>query len=162
LAMAGLVPADYDGKIAISQRPDTLLVGSAEYTRDDWLFAAEYSRWLTHQRSSVPSLLPTTDSDSERFYGLATRRLSRHFEAGAYSSVANVDANDRGGTDKKKFPRGFYAFQRDAAATLRFDLNDHWLWKIEGHFVDGVADLRMSDNPHPERYWGLFLVKTTV
>ena len=73
----------------------------------------------------------------------------------------NVDANDRGGHDPKYAER-FYAYQRDLAATLRFDVNDHWLWKLEGHFMDGTASLPQLANPHPERYWGLFLLRTTV
>jgi hypothetical protein len=135
---------------------------SAEYLRDDWSFAAEYSRWRIHQTSSVPGLIPDPDSDSEHFYGLISRRLSPALEAGAYYSAVHVDVHDRGGRDQARFPRRWNAFQRDAAVSLRYDVNDHWLWKLEGHFIDGVADLPRGPNPDPERYWGLFLFKTTV
>ena len=53
-------------------------------------------------------------------------------------------------------------FQRDLAATFRLDINDYWLWKLEGHFIDGTADLQATLNPNPERYWGLFLLRTSV
>ena len=53
-------------------------------------------------------------------------------------------------------------FQRDLAATLRLDVNDHWLWKLEAHFMDGAASLPSEFNTHPDRYWGLFLIRTTV
>ncbi|HEU4614575.1 MAG TPA: hypothetical protein VFS15_20910, partial [Kofleriaceae bacterium] len=43
LIMAGLVPADYDGKLVIAQRPNTWWIGSIEYVHGDWLFAGEYS-----------------------------------------------------------------------------------------------------------------------
>ncbi|HSR95456.1 MAG TPA: hypothetical protein VLM79_00240, partial [Kofleriaceae bacterium] len=158
---AGLVAADFDGKVIVSQRPDTLIVGSAEYNRDDWLFAAEYSRWLKHQRTTLPAAFPTIDEDGERFYAMATRRATAWLEAGAYYSVYHVDAGDRGGHDPQ-LAEPFYAFQRDLAATVRFDVNDHWLWKLEAHFMDGTAGLPAPSNPHPERYWGLFLARTTV
>jgi hypothetical protein len=48
------------------------------------------------------------------------------------------------------------------AASLRFDVNDHWLWKLEGHFIDGAAELDSTYNPNPKRYWGMFLLRTTV
>jgi len=162
LIAAGLVPPGYNGAFEISQTPDTWWIVSAELARDDWLFAAEYSRTYKHQEASIPQALPTIDDDNERFYVLATRRLSRHFEVGAYWSHFYVDPGDRGGDNTMKFQRRSDAFQRDLAATVRFDVNDHWLWKLEGHFIDGTADLDPADNASPERYWGLFLLKTTV
>ena len=157
-----LVPANYDGALEISERPGTLLIASAEYMHNDWLFAGEYSRWLTHEISTLPAVLPPSNHDNERFYVLATHRLTPHFETGAYYSVYEVDANDRFGNNATEFPIKSNAFQRDLAGTLRFDINDHWLWKVEGHFMDGTADLITADNPTPHRYWGMFLFKTTV
>jgi len=161
LIMAGLVAPDFDGKLVVSQRPDTLVVGSAEYVRGDWLLAAEYSRWFKRQRTTLPVLIPTFEEDGERFYAMATTRLAPWLETGGYYSVYHVDAGDRGGHDPR-FTERFHAFQRDLAATLRFDVNDHWLWKLEGHFMDGTASLPALSNPNPERYWGLFLLRTTV
>jgi hypothetical protein len=161
LVAAGLVPADYDGSVFITQRPNQLMVASAEYTRGDWLFAAEYSRWLKRQRTSLPDLLPLLEEDAERFYAMATRRLSERFEVGGYLSVSHADADDRSG-DGPAFAERYLAFQRELAATVRFDVNDNWLWKLEGHLIDGAADLPVQQNPTPERRWGLFLVRTTV
>jgi hypothetical protein len=159
---AGLAPADYDGKLLITQGPASFWVASAEYTRGDWLFQAEYSNWLKHQEASIPALSPTIDNTAERFYALATRRFDRHFEAGVYYSVYHADIDDRSGDDRTVYPESYYAYQRDAAATLRIDINDHWMWKLEAHFIDGVADVLTLDTADRERYWGLFLAKTTV
>lgn len=161
LVMAGLVPPEFDGKIVVAQRPDTLVVGSAEYSRGDWLLAAEYSRWFKRQRTTLPAVLPTFEEDRERFYVLASYRWAPWLETGGYYSVDNADAGDRGGHGPQ-FAERFHAFQRDLAATLRFDVNDHWLWKLEGHFIDGTASLPALLNPDPERYWGVFLLRTTV
>ena len=55
--------------------------------------------------------------------------------------------------------------QHDLAATLRFDLNDFWIVKVEGHFMHGTELINGGDvapdiltNPVN---WGVFLVKTT-
>lgn len=161
LIMAGLVPPEYDGSLVISQKPEQMWVASAEYLLDDWLFAAEYGRSYKRQKTTLPALLPTFEERDERFYAMVARRISR-LELAAYYSVFHADKDDRRGRDRMKFPERFYAWQRDASLTLRFDVNEHWLWKAEAHFIDGTADLMMSDNPSPERFWGLFLFRTTV
>jgi hypothetical protein len=161
LVAMGLVEPTYDGALFITQRPASLYVGSLEYTRGDWTFAAEYVRQRTTQKTSLAAI-PDAKGDSERFYAMVNRQLSRCWAASAYYSVIHSDANHRTGRDPMRFPIRHVAFQRDAALTLRFDVNDHWLWKAEAHFIDGAADLSRSANPNPERYWGLFLLKTTV
>lgn len=162
LVMGGLVPPDFNGKLDISQRPTSLWVGSAEYEHGDWQFAAEYARSFKRQRTTLPDLLPTFEEKTERFYGSLAYRICARYEVGAYYSVLHADVGDRRGRNEMKFPERFFAWQRDAAATVRLDVNDHWTWKLEAHFIDGVADLFLSQNPDPERYWGLFLLKTTV
>jgi hypothetical protein len=161
LVMAGLVPADFDGKLVVSQRPTSFVIGSAEYTHGPWLVAAEYHRAYKRQRTTLPALIPTFEQDSEGFYGMATYQASSRIQTGAYYSVNHVDVDDRKGHDPK-YTENYQAFQRDLAATVRYDVNDHWLWKAEAHFIDGAADLAVADNPMPTRYWGMFLVRTTV
>ena len=78
-----------------------------------------------------------------------------------YYSVLHADADDRTG-EGSKFSKRFLAFQRDLAGTLRLDVNENWLWKLEGHLIDGAADLDPAYNPDPKRTWGLFLIRTTV
>ena len=161
LIMLGLVPADYDGLLVVSQRPTEVAIGSIEYVRGDWLFAAEYSRWLKHQQTSLPALVPAFDEDAERFYALAAYRLSPRVEVGGYYAAIHLAVGDRAGRDPQ-FPERHHGFQRDLAATLRYDVNDQWLWKLEAHFIDGAADLTVDNRPGSERYWGLALFKTTV
>jgi len=59
------------------------------------------------------------------------------------------------------------AQQHDAALTLRFDLDVHWLLKLEGHYLVGTADVNPALNgglPRADltRSWGAFLAKTTA
>ena len=162
-----LVPPTFNGQVQFSYRPAEFSIASAEYTRGNWQFSAEYSRWYARVVWSLPNLLPTSESHAERSYGMATYRLSDRIEAGAYYSLFYPNVHDREGHGAQ-FKERFYAWQRDAAASLRFDVNDRWLWKAEAHFIDGVASLfdgAILDptlNASPTRYWGMFLVSTTV
>ena len=158
LIAAGLVPAGFDGKLVLAQRPVSLAIGSAEYVHGDWQFAAEYSRSLTRQRSTLPVALPTFVRDSEAFYVMANYRALPALEAGVYYSIFNFDVSDM----PTRYAQPSDGFQRDLAATLRFDVNDHWLWKLEGHYMDGTASLPSEFNVHPDSKWGLFLIRTTV
>ncbi len=166
--LLGLVPPGTTSQIALAFHPVTLSVASAEYTHGDWKFAAEYSRWYSHNVVLPAGPTPLGDTKSERFYGLATYQLSDAIGAGLYYSVFYPKVSDRAGDAQAAStpakPR-FLAWQRDAALSLRWDVNDHWLWKVEGHFIDGVASLFDPDNglnATPTRYWGMFLVNTTV
>lgn len=161
LKMGGLLPPEHDGTLVISQSPTSFWVASAEYVGGDWLFAAEYSRWLKHQETSLPMLVPTLDEDAERFYGMASYRLSSYFEVGTYYAVTHLDVNDRKGKSSK-LAEPFQAFQRDLTASVRIDINEYWLWKVEAHYIDGVAGLQAAANPSPKQHWGLFLFRTTV
>jgi hypothetical protein len=160
VVMAGVVPSTFQGELLVSQRPTSSWVASAEYIHNAWTFAAEYSRWAKRQVAR-PKLIADVNEDSERFYAMGSYRFSPYLEAGAYYSVSHADADDRRG-EGAQYAKRFLAFQRDLAATLRLDINEYWLWKLEGHFVDGVSDLQSTRNPKPKRYWGLFLFKTTV
>jgi hypothetical protein len=158
--MEGVVPPTFDGNVIGSIRPANFWIASAEYMVDDWQFAAEYSRWFERARFD-PVVLPAATSDNERFYGLAAYHINDELAASAYYSVLYTDVNDRSGSNKMAFPSKYDAWSRDAAATLRWDVNDHWLWKAEAHFIDGAAYVSATQ-PMPARYWGMFLVRTTV
>jgi hypothetical protein len=133
-------------------------VGSAEYTRGDLVLSAEYSRWHSDQGSSNPKLQGEIVSLSERGYAMATYRVASWLQPGAYYSVFFPDVHNRAGRANRQF---------DAAATLRFDINDHWLFKLEGHYMAGTAGLTNPLSVGPPltsaaRYWGVFLARTTV
>jgi len=53
--------------------------------------------------------------------------------------------------------------------TVRFDINDYWLIKLEGHYMDGIAALfplggggAHANASTMKDKWGLFLAKTTI
>ncbi len=162
LIAMGLAQPGYDGKAQIRLRDANYYVGSAEYAYRRWLFAAEYSRQLTHGIAVPAMLLPDTDVDSERFYGMASYRFDDHFELGGYYSVNHLDAGDRTG-ESPRFNPSHSAYQRDLAVTARYDVNEYWLFKAEGHFIQGTATLDRVDNPgEAVKDWGLFVVQTVL
>jgi hypothetical protein len=160
--MAMLVGPDYDGKVRLDLEDLIMMMGSLEYAAHGWLVAAEYGRW-TGDLILVPSLgLPPQKVNEERFYGMLAYRFTDWFEAGSYYSVNHKDVDDRKGRNSDPSHR---AYQRDLAVTVRFDINEHWLFKLEAHYLVGTTDLQSSDVANTgelAREWGLFLVKTTV
>ena len=108
--------------------------------------------------SAVPSVLPSIQALNERFYAMASYHVTPWFAPGAYYSGYYVNADDRHGKD---------AYQHDFAATLRFDVTMHWLFKLEGHLMRGTAALDPNLNGGTPlnkltRDWTLLLLKTTA
>jgi hypothetical protein len=139
--------------------PVTLMVASAEYVVRDFVFAAEYSRWIVKTESDTPARFPDSSNTSERAYALATWRINPWLQTGAYYSLVFPDVDHRG--------RGRETRQNDTALTLRFDVNRYWLIKLEGHYMHGTAALSSSLNGNLklgvlEPDWALFALKTTA
>lgn len=135
-----------------------LAVASAEYQHDDLLLAAEYARWFLDVDSDNPDY-PGGDTVQERGYLMGAYRFTPWLQGAAYYSLYYPDVDHRNDGRNSK--------QDDAALTLRFDINPHWLVKLEGHFMHGTAVLSpaLNDGTSPRDLapnWGLFLAKTTA
>jgi hypothetical protein len=161
LVTSGDLPMDFTG-IVKSSIPALLWVGSIEFARDALLIAAEYSRWNTKVESDAPALFPGTTANtevtSERGYVMASYRLVSWLVPGMYYSLYFPDIRDRTGRDRR---------QHDVAPTLRFDVNEHWLVKVESHIMHGTAALesRINGNTPLARLadnWWVFMAKTTA
>lgn len=138
--------------------PVVIWVASLEYTLGDLVLASEYSRWhITYRSDAPPELIPDS-IDTERAYVMASYRVNDWLQPGAYYSVLFPNTDDRKGRE---------AQQHDASATLRFDVNQNWLFKLEGHYMVGTAGLTSAlneDRPLAEltRRWVAAFVKTTA
>jgi hypothetical protein len=139
--------------------PAKLWVASIEYAAHDLVLAAEYSRWYVAADSSNPAVFPPTPSTtSERGYVMVTYRAARWLQPGLYYALEFPNVDQRSGRAN---------MQHDVAATLRFDINSHWLVKLEGHFMSGTAELDPSINGNVptsdlQENWAVFLAKTTA
>lgn len=99
--------------------------------------------------------------DMESYYGMISQRFGDLFEAGAYYSVHYPDSNDKhGDIFKERGQPEALAWRKDLAVTARFDINENWVLKIEGHYVDGLREVSSSDgNPSDTSF--LFAAKMT-
>jgi hypothetical protein len=136
--------------------PFVLWLASAEYAAHDWVIAGEYGRWRADVETN---LAPTTTTTNSRYYLMAAYHLRSWFTPGLY--YAGLEPHlSAGATGNAKY-------QHDLAATLRFDVNVHWLFKLEGHYISGTADLDSTLNggvplSKLAGNWCMLLAKTTV
>jgi len=139
--------------------PAVLTVGSLEYLRHELLLAAEYSRWYTSVETDNPAVFPASNTTtSERAYALAAYRFRQWLQGSFYYSLLYPNVDRRSGRAN---------MQHDLATTIRFDINEYWLVKLEGHYMQGTAALTSALNDNRllgqlERDWALFLIKTTA
>lgn len=153
----GVLPTDASNLIPF-RIPALLWVTSIEYAIHDLQLAAEYGRWHVRIRSDFPDIVPPTETTNERFYVMGSYRVARWFAPGAYYSVLFPNIEQRSGRESQ---------WHDVALTLRFDMSDHWLFKLEGHYMEGTAGLRSALNDNVPLTdlaptWGLLLAKTTA
>jgi hypothetical protein len=156
------------GTTVITDTPNFLqTVYSLEYTWRDLILSAEYGLIDQKNITRITGLEPREWTYKfETFYGSASYRFNQQFEAGLYYSVFYRDRNDRDGS-KTPYNPTFIAFQKDACLTFRFDPNNHWTFKLEGHLMDGTGLCLTSDNINEngilelDRKWYLLAAKMT-
>ena len=138
---------------------------SAEYVWGDWVFAAEAGTEDSRSPVSTGGLPPTltVEFDSKYYYVSVARRLNARVEVGAYISRSRdltVLVPEVVGLTLPPLE------QTDYALSARFDLTDHLLFKIEGHYLDGAG--KIFDTPsHPQPFarrdtsWTMVAAKMT-
>jgi hypothetical protein len=135
-----------------------LWAASAEYSVGELVLTAEYARWYADQSSDAPDISPPLSNVSERAYAMASYRFTPWFQAGAYYALHFPNTKTRERAQDK---------QHDWAMTLRLDVNDHWLVKLEGHYMSGTAGLSnplllAPPDTTAEPHWAAFFAKTTA
>ncbi len=153
-----LVPGVAGATLVDTELPATFTVASVEYAAHDLQLAAEYGRWVAKFDSFSPNFPSIPLLRTDRFYALASYRFNRWFQPGVYYSVffPNTDVWS-----------GDANHQHDFAVATRFDVNSHWLFKLEGHYMIGTGGLDSTINANTplnglKANWGVFLAKTTV
>lgn len=139
-------------------------VGSLEYTWRNLVIAGEYMRTRYKIKAINQGLFKTlgvSDGtsvtrepfESDGWYGSATYRFTYWFEMGAYYSEYYTNTDDRDGENRVASGLDFddyRAFLKDTCLTMRFDINENWVLKLEGHVMRGAAaPLLGFDNPPP-------------
>jgi len=111
-----------------------------EYTWKNLLLASEYQTFKTE------SIIGPNESEvtSENYYLSASYRFTDLFSLGTHYSVVYPNKDDKDG-EKLAFKSA--ASEKDLALSLRFDINEYIVFKVEGHKVDGTAKVNEIDNP---------------
>jgi hypothetical protein len=132
---------------------------SAEFNWNNLTLTSEYHS----QNYSIDVSGIKVNYGGDGYYGQATYRLSRWLELGTYYSESIPWPDDKKGKQlyKRNLPE-YFAWQKDASLTVRFDMTKNWILKIEGHAIKGCGLVRIMDNPDgTKENWKLFAVKTS-
>lgn len=136
-------------------------VFSTSYRWRDLQLAAEYRRVETDMELAGITLW---DGHASRdWYVSAGYRLTDWLEVGTYYAEAYPDEDDMDG-DRYEIqgkPRSM-AWLKDLAVSARFDINEYWIVKLEGHFMNGLKGVPVDPaDSDPDDDWYLFAAKTT-
>jgi hypothetical protein len=153
--LQGLSGTAYTGHLEL---PAVLWMQSIEYAAHDWLVAAEYGRWHTKRDSTIGALPALPWTANERYYVMVGYRFTPWLQAGGFYAGYYPDTDNRSGRENQ---------QHDLSGTLRFDITQNWLWKLEGHYMNGTAGLSQALNDDKPNWaassrWTVFFLKTTA
>lgn len=142
---------------------------SLEYLAGDWVFAIEAGRseaTIGYFPIGAARPIVTFDFKSDYWYASAARRINRWLELGTYYSHSR-DEQPVAFTFLPVVPVNPVHRQGDYALSARFDLNDHVIFKLEGHYMDGagkIFDLYARRQPVAKRdnSWTMIAAKITL
>lgn len=134
---------------------------SIEYIWGDWTFATEAAR-ATAFRTVIADGSLYFKYKSELFYVSAARRINSWLELGTYYNMSREHFDNH-----TNVPLPPLLEQEDYDLSARFDLNDHVIFKVEGHYMNGagkIYDTASHPNPLSKRdtSWTMFAAKMTV
>jgi hypothetical protein len=156
---------------------------SAEYKWKDLTLAAEYMEQKVKMTYDIdtPALLTAlglempSGTTTQGYYGSAAYRFTDWLELGAYYSVYYRDKHDKKGEDMVDMATtvanatatsvavvDHQAWQKDTCVTARFDINPAWCIKLEGHHMNGTAQVfDYSSADDLRKIWTLYAAKAT-
>ncbi len=146
---------------------DTLdsTVVSAEYRAGKFMIVGEYWWNTTRIKNTIGGLpfplpdMPAVEEGAVAYYGQIAYRVNDWLQLSGYYSEYFSDRSDKDGD--RYIARGqpaYLAWSKEFSTTIRFDINNHWLFKLEGHFFDGGANADDIDNPDGiEKDWTMLI-----
>jgi hypothetical protein len=133
----------------------------AEWAVGDWTFATEWQR-QGGSAAVVTRIMPPdlAETGSDSYYLAATRRLNDRWEIGSYIARGENLHPDAGTPSSRNA-------HTDYVLSLRHNLNDNALVKLEWHYIDGafgVMNTPRVPNPPAARKdtTQIFAAKTTL
>ena len=137
-----------------------------EYIFNNLTLAAEYKQVKTKQHIDDGD---KWDNYAEGWYVNGAYRFLDWFELGLGYSEYYPDKDDKDGDsfeDSSWNPTPDYqAWQKDVTLCTRFDITDNLIFKLEGHLINGVAAVFLSDNKGDanklDKNWNMVAAKLT-
>jgi hypothetical protein len=102
----------------------------AQFEKHNWFFAGEYWRIPYSMTVNLGPLTFPWRVDQRSWYVMASHRLQRKVEVGTYYSHY---CNKAGNTSDPEY------YSKDWVISGRYDFNNYFYGKLEGHFVHGDA-----------------------
>jgi hypothetical protein len=99
----------------------------------------------------------------EGYYFSASCRFTQWFELGSYYSVY-YPFGSQSQSEGLNNPTisGNKDYTKDWALSTRFDFNEYWAFKVEGHRMNGTAyPLFRENDDFPDKRWWLLAAKIT-
>lgn len=140
-------------------------VYSVEYSWNKLILMAEYMQTVKRYQINFSRYKENKKIEPWGWYAGGSYRFLDWFELGGYYSQTRNDKPES--NSFLPAPDFFHEFD-DICATLRFDINDYWTFKVEAHSFRGKYALPISGNildpeyKNFEEYWDLYTAKMTV
>jgi hypothetical protein len=139
-------------------------LASVEYTRGDWVFAAEGGFDNAKYNVGVPGGAPSIYLYQNNFYyyASATYRVNHWLQLGSYFSYTHWQQRNVNATVSTPNLN-----QADTALSARFDITDYLIFKIEAHYMQGAGEVfSMPSDPQPlagrTDSWAMLDAKVTL
>lgn len=134
-------------------------VASLEYVHGNLTLSAEYVNLLFE--FTLNDTLKIADQTSEDWYAGFSYQFNDWFALGGYYGESYPDKDDRAGEsyEAQGLPAAL-AWKKELALTTRFDIGEHWIFKLEGHLMDGLVQVTTPPQEADED-WFLFAAKMT-
>ena len=160
------VPAEIAGQAATYEADKQVMyLYSVEYTWNNLVLAAELMKSRGDYSVDIPAFGGIVKDALRKelgYYVSAAYRFNDWFEAGTYYSKYYPDSTDKDGDDGLASGINMYDYQgwlEDYALSLRFDINEYLVAKVEGHLMDGAALCLAFDNDDFKEHWYMFAAK---
>lgn len=128
---------------------------SLEYSRGNWIFATEAGREDARFVLTPFAALTVRPAKIKYAYASVSRRINSWLELGTYASWSQ----ERQSTNA-------LLRQADYALSTKFDLTDHLIFKLEGHYINGAGKIfDTPTQPQPlanrDNNWEMIAAKVT-
>ncbi len=136
---------------------------SAEYAWDNLLLISEYTYMdIEGQGFLAGNLFMESDVPLEGWYCSASYRFTHWFELGAgYSEYYPREKDKKGEVNIAAGRPDFLSWLKDTTVSLRFDLNESWILKLEAHRMNGFGAFSTVTNVDFDQNWMLYVAKMT-